>query len=300
MGNYTFLSYSLVQQLPGVVLSLLATGLASGILWNVYLSWCFCRDCKCVHSVIDWFVDITTNNAFGKILKKQKDGVNNKYITTVFGFKASRIYIYWLFGYLVQVSGAVFLVFWDDFLLEESNDCKPNDIDLTCFSSDASSSDLPLNCSDTHYLEENNITSFTCFKFVFNIGKASGSAVGIFTIANIIVTIITWITLHVSNGKWYRRLCTYLMQCALLAASAALFYVFLLAVPSTLIELLERLHYSTLKIIAVFAILFYCIVIPWFACEKIKDDYNDSDNSSNDELLDHDSTSINYHTIPVL
>ena len=34
-----------------------------------------------------------------------------------------------------------------------------------------------------------------CFKFVFNIGKASGSAVEIFTIADTALTIIMWIIL---------------------------------------------------------------------------------------------------------
>ena len=271
------------------------------ILLIVNLSCCCCRNCKCV--LIDSFVDLTTSNVFGNILEKQKDGVNNEQVTTVFGFKASRLFMYWLFTYYIYLSGFVFLVFWDNFLLEESSDCNPNDTGLTCFSSNASRSDLSLDCSDTHYLEANNITSFTCFKFAFNIGRASGSAYGIVIFAKNVLCPILWIILKFSNGKTGNRcqkVCVVLVQLVLLSAGYGFVYIFFLAAPSTFIKLLKSYKYSAFKAAATYLTLVYCTFTPWLTLEKIENNNNNKD-SSNEALLQNEGTrrnSIEMKCIP--
>ena len=290
MANYTFQTYFLIQILPGVLPFGVASILAFAILFIASLSYCLCGKCKSVCK----FVDKTTNYVFKNTLEKQKDVVNNEQVTTVCDFKASGLFMYWLFAYLVELIGIAILVAWDSFLLEESSDCNPDDIDLTCFSSHASSSDLPLNCSDTHYLEANNITSFTCFKLAFNIGKASGAAVGIFTIAERALPIFMWIILYISNGetgKWCQWLCTFFVQLGLLVVGYIILFILLYAAPSPLIKLLEHYEYSAFKIVGIYVTLIFCILTPWCTLEKIED--GSGNQLLKQPLLQDEDTSMN-------
>ena len=164
-----------------------------------------CKECtnkKCTYDpkqLTEWMITATTEYVFNKLLKKEaENGEKVKPVYKVCGFKAPCWYRYWLFVMLYQLFGVEWLEFWENFPLLKSYACTSNPI-LSCFSSNASASDLPLDCSNTTYLEYLNITSFICYKFTYDIGKAAGPAVGIFTTAGTCVAIITFIVLKASD-----------------------------------------------------------------------------------------------------
>ena len=105
--------------------------------------------------------------------------------------------IYWLYAILVNVTGLAFIQFWDDFLLEESFDCS-TDKHIACFSRDWPNQKL--NCSN---LLDDNVTlnSIVCYKFVFQLGRALGSALGVITTFGLGIYIAILLLLIVSNGS---------------------------------------------------------------------------------------------------
>ena len=63
-----------------------------------------------------------------------------------------------------------------------------------------------LDCSNTSYLEDNNITSVICYRHTFRLSTATGYALGLVASYALYITIINLLILKVSNGSgWNKR-----------------------------------------------------------------------------------------------
>ena len=73
---------------------------------------------------------------------------------------------------------------------------------LDCFSTNSYNK---LNCSSISDVEE--LTTVICYKFVFHVGRATGSAIGTITATSITIYLIILLLLKISGGKTssYRR-----------------------------------------------------------------------------------------------
>ena len=167
---------------------------------------------RCVRNtrVGKWFWNKTltvTQLAFGSFFEKKGDRNNEEgdeeKMFTVFGHEASLKEMCWLFIILVQATLLAFAQFWDEFLLEESYGCSTHP-KVHCFLTNFSSlSGQPMNCSDTSNTGRHVIV---CYKYVFNIGHAAASAIGIISATGLIIYTVCLVFLKVLNGirshKW--------------------------------------------------------------------------------------------------
>ena len=168
--------------------------------------------CKWLDCWIDFWHDkvITpcVEKVFDNILKVHESENEKEKAYVVFKYyKSPRFYISWLFIILTNLAGIAFVQFWNDFLLEESYICSNNPT-LACFSASPSTYQQKLDCSNMSYLEENNITSVVCYKYVFSLGQATGSAVGIVSTSVIIVCLIQVLLLKILDCCKGRDCCT--------------------------------------------------------------------------------------------
>ena len=159
--------------------------------------------CKWLDYWLDyWYDKVVTpcvEKVFDNILKVYESENKKEKAYVVFKcYKSPRFYISWLFIILTNLAGIAFVQFWNDFLLEESNICSTNPT-LACFSATPSTYQQKLDCSNMSYLEENNITAVVCYKFVYQLGQATGSAVGIVSTSVIIVYLIQVVLLKISH-----------------------------------------------------------------------------------------------------
>ena len=159
-----------------------------------------------------WYLNKTlavTQLVFAKFLKKKPDRNNEeeeeeegekeeKKVFIIFGHEASLKEMRWLFIILVQATLLAFAEFWDEFLLEESYSCSTHPR-VHCFSSGQHT-----NCSD-----RSNTYWIVCYKYVFNTGHATASAIGIISATGLIIYIVGLVYLKVLNGiRSHKRLTT--------------------------------------------------------------------------------------------
>ena len=161
-----------------------------------------------------WYLNKTltvTQLAFGSFLKKKHNSNNEEEnqeekVFTVFGHEASLKEMRWLFIILVQATLLAFAQFWDEFLLEESYLCSthPN---VHCFSTTSSLSGQQTNCSDIDTSDTGSV--IVCYKYVYNIGHAAASAIGIISATGLITYIVCLVFLKISDGiRSHKRLIT--------------------------------------------------------------------------------------------
>ena len=148
-----------------------------GILWPIASVCCSCwarcgfikkktgsRCCGC-----GW-TEPVVQFVFGSVLKEHvEDGERG---CTTFKYKAPDCYKAFLFSNVLQLIGIALMQFWDNFLLDESRICT-TDPNLACFPSNPMPSTPRLDCSNTSFIEKNNITSFSCYRFVFKLGTGT-------------------------------------------------------------------------------------------------------------------------------
>ena len=204
----------------------------------------------------------------------------------------------------LSVIGVAGVVFWDIYLYEESNICSTNP-DLVCFPAYPNMTTLRLDCSDTTYLEDNNITSVICYKLVYKLGIASGSALGIVTAYALLFAVITLILLKVSNGSgWNKRraLITVALQIITVATSLgiAIYFIFF---PAIKLYTNEKQIIKALTIGYIYYTVIYSTALfPWWSFRKIKDDESDNneeDYKENDEENNGDYRRIRGTLIPI-
>ena len=179
-----------------------------------------------------WYLNKTlavTQLVFAKFLKKKPDCNNDeeeeegeegeKKVFIIFGHEASLKEMRWLFIILVQASLLAFAEFWDEFLLEESYSCSTHP-KVRCFSSGQHT-----NCSD-----RSNTYWIVCYKYVFNTGHATASAIGILSATGLIIYIVGLVFLKVLNGiRSHKRLITCMKLLAV--AEIVMFWQILASLP---------------------------------------------------------------------
>lgn len=205
---------------------------------------------------------------FRNILEKSKDEEGKGKVYTMFNFKAPPFMIYWLYNTLVQVTGLAFIEFWDDFLLEESFDGS-TDKHIACFSCDWPNQKL--NCLN---LLDDNVTSnsIICYKFVFELGSALGSSLGVITTFGLGIYIAILLLLKFSNGsrgtKWHKRCACFFQVFAVLMLfilTNALIFLWTLTSHLTIKESVE----NCLKTGGIGGLMAFTIAfVPWW---KFKD-----------------------------
>ena len=139
-------------------------------------------------------IDAVVECVFNKVLKKHSS-LEEGDVYIVLNYKAPQNYTNLLFLTLVFLSVRATVQFWNDFLFEESYECTTKHF-TCCYYGDQS-----LDCSNTSYLEDNNITSVNCYRFVFKLGSATGSALGIVGTIALTILAITWCLLKLSKGS---------------------------------------------------------------------------------------------------
>ena len=178
-----------------------------------------------------WYLDKTsavTQLAFGSFLKKTRNPNNEEEneeekAFTVFGHEANLKEMRWLFIILVQATLLAFAQFWDEFLLEESYSCSTHPR-VHCFSRFSVLSGQLTNCSDI----DTSDTGIICYKYVFNIGHAAASAIGIMSATGLIIYFVCLLFLKVLNGiRSHKCLITCIK---LLAAAEILIFCLVLAI----------------------------------------------------------------------
>ena len=227
---------------------------------------CLIRCKKWTQRITDALVEI----AFGRILKKHSNQ-EERNVYNVLKYKALPNYTNSLFLVLIYLTVGVLAQFWDDFLLEESFECT-TDHSTCCFGYNRNSTQLlPLNCSNTTYLK--NITKIICYKFVFKLGTATGSSLGIFTSSVVSLSVITWCLLKVSKG-------TETTVCRAVFTITIQFYASLAVLAATIFMIAykwDSYHGSNfglaLKLTEIYFIggvlFWYTIIFPWRKFEKI-------------------------------
>ena len=142
-------------------------------------------------------LDAIVEHVFDKILKKH-NSQKEKNVYEVLNYKAPFFYNYLLFGTFIMLIIGAITQFWDEFLLEESYGCTTDSF-TCCFDEDEISTQR-LDCSNTSYLTDNNITSVVCYKFAFKLSSATASALGLVTSSVVGIFVITWCLLNISKG----------------------------------------------------------------------------------------------------
>ena len=256
-----------------------------GVFWPLASVCCSCwTRCGCIKKKTvsrccgcGW-TEPVVQFVFGSVLKEHidKDGERGY---TMFNYKAPDCYEAFLFSNVLQLIGIALMQFWENFLLDESRICT-TDPNLACFPSNPMLSTPRLDCSNTSFIEKNNITSFSCYRFVFKLGPATGSAVGIVTTtAFIIKYMVPLILLKISkgtNGSKCQKCSTIAMQVvlALLAALLTSLMVYLrYAISYSPLELLNAIRYLPIGYVIASNIIF----VPWFKFKQIEAETEDED-----------------------
>ena len=255
-----------------------------GIFWPITSCWTSIMNNEALSCCGCGWTEPVVQFVFGSVLKEHvKDGERG---CTIFNYKAPRWYKAFLFSNVLQLLGIGLMQFWDNFLLEESRICT-TDPNLACFRSNPTLSTLRLDCSNTSFIEKNNITSFSCYRFVFKLGPATGSAVGIVTTtAFIIKYIIPYFLLKISkgtSGSKCQKYSTIVMQLtlALVAVLLTSLTIYLrYAISYSLFELLNAVRYLPIGYLIASNIIF----VPWYkfeSDESSQEPYNDITSSVN-------------------
>ena len=244
----------------------------------------FLNQCGCLNCEWKWMQTIrdkTINRVFDNILKTQNEGKVS--VVQVLKYKAPHRYTNLLFLTFVLLTTSAVMQFLDDFLIAES-DCTTKGF-ICCFNADTVSTQR-LDCSNISYLKENNITYVVCYRFVFRLGTATGSAIGVVATTAVILLVITWALLYISKGtrsisssNKKRAVLTVLLQVfaavLILLATVLLCYNKAVSYPDSVIGIATKISevLPTGCIIAIYIILF-----PWYKFEKIPEPNSDPNN----------------------
>ena len=206
-----------------------------------------------------------TQIVFSKFLRKKPDRNNEEeeeeMVFVIFGHEASLKEMRWLFVILVQASLLAFAEFWDEFLLEESYSCSTHPR-VHCFSSGQHT-----NCSD-----RSNTDWIICYKYVFNTGHATASAIGILSATGLITYIVGLVFLKVLNGIRSHKLFTTCMK--LLAVAEIVMFCQILAIlqmMDTIVTATDATARSFCKTLTMDIIIVSSIIsFPWNKFRKIE------------------------------
>ena len=223
---------------------------------------------------------------FSTMLNKHTDRAGKNFYT-ILNYKVPERYKVLMLALVLSLIGFVGVNFWDIYLYEDSHICN-TDPQLACFPVYPNMSTPRLDCSDTSYLEDNNITSVICYRYAPRLGIAIGSVLGIITACALFIAIYTLLLLKVSNGSgWNKRraLITVALQITTVATSLGV-VINTIFFPGSNYYTNEKRIIKVLTIVYLNYTIIYCAVLfPWWSFKNIKDDENDNkkDDKDNDE-----------------
>ena len=128
-------------------------------------------------------------HVFSFMLKSYTDK-DGKKAHSIWNYKVPENYILGLLVIVINLFQVAFTQFLDNFVFEETHGCTA-DKTLDCFPSNPSLDTQRLDCYNTSYLMENNITSVICYRLVLNLGTATGSALGTVTTTALVIYLLT-------------------------------------------------------------------------------------------------------------
>ena len=217
------------------------------------------------------------------MLNKQRNR-NGKTVYTILDYKVPKRYKVMMLAIAVSLIGVAARPFWRVCLFEKSYICS-TDPKLACFPAQPNLTTPRLDCSDTSYLEDNNITSIICYRYVYNLSSATGAALGIIVIDALIIITITVILLKLSNGsEWTkcRAVLTVSFQITTVAVVAVYIAILVYMFPTTGTYTIEnQILIIAQNAFTLYLILYSTVLFPWWSFKKMKD--NRKDNKDNDE-----------------
>ena len=177
---------------------------------------------------------------------------------------------------LIGVAGKTF---WNVYLFEKSYICG-TDPKLACFPAQPNLTTPRLDCSDTSYLEDNNITSIICYRYAYNLSGATGAALGIIVIDALFIIIIgTVILLKLSNGsEWTKRrgVLTVSFQITIVAVVAVCIAILVFMFPTTGNHTIEnQILIIAQNAFTLYLLLYSTVLFPWWSFKKMKDNKED-------------------------
>ena len=230
---------------------------------------------------------------FNTLLNKHRDK-NGKIIYIIMSYKVPGRYKVMMLAMALSMLGAGGVRYWDIYLFEETFICS-SDPNFACFPAYPNLSTPCLDCSDTRYLEDNNITSVICYRYVYRLGQATGGAPGIITTIVLYIIIITVLLLKVSNGNGSSK-CRAVLTVAI---QITIVVIILLVVASSSFLPAPIPSTNEKQIITNIAsgsfhytILYSTVLFPWWSFKKINDKDNNKKEESNGEYRRVRGTSI--------
>ena len=185
MENQTYSYYFTIKELPQFIFFSVWLLVIVSIL-NIVL--CIFDGSKCLKWFSDHFRNPIIEVAFSAMLKRDDEEL------TIFNEKIPALYTHQLYNMALTMIGVAMIQFWDDFLIEESHICSTNP-QIACFPVFPDMDTLRLDCSNTE------ITSVICYRFVFRIGSAAASALGVVTVTGLIVYFFNFAFVKISKMK---------------------------------------------------------------------------------------------------
>ena len=220
-------------------------------------------------------------HVFNATLNKQTDRSGQK-VYTILNYVVPDRYKIFMLAMVLSVIGYSGVVFWDSFFFEKSHICS-TDPALACFPKNPDMITPRLDCSNTSYLEDNNITSVICYRSVFKQGQATGGALGTIAMNALYITFITVLLLKVSNGsEWNKRraVLTIAIQITIVVITLV-FIVLTCFIPAPVTSTLEKRHMFLMASQSFnYTILYSTVLFPWWSFSKINDK---DDNKENDK-----------------
>ena len=220
---------------------------------------------------------------FSTLLNKCIDK-SGKQIYTILNYRVPERYKVMMLGMALSMLGAGGVTFWDIYLFEDSYTCSI-DPNLACFPAYPNLTTPRLDCSDTNYLEDNNITSVICYRLVYKLGQATGGALGTIAINVLFIIIITVLLLKVSNGSESNKRRAVLT----IAIQITIVVIMLISVVFQIKVLPAPVYFTHEKGIILFVasasfeyiIMYSTVLFPWWSFSKINDkDENDKEESN--------------------
>ena len=190
----TFWCYYYIQNLPGLFIGVLVL-----IFQFPFTLLSMCLNARCFRR----FKVAKCYQACGKtIIKhvlqhflKAHDDEEEEIYYIVFNYRIPVEHMYWLSNILIRAFFVALIQFLNNLLFDESRMCSAEP-SLDCFSTNSFNK---LNCPSISDVEE--LTTVICYKFVFHVGWATGSAIGTITATSITIYLIILLLLKISGGK---------------------------------------------------------------------------------------------------
>ena len=209
---------------------------------------------------------------FSTMLNKHRD-INGKTVYTILDYRVPKRYKVMMLATALSLIGVAGGLFWHQFLFENSHIICSTDPDLACFPAQPNLTTPRLDCSDTSYLEDNNIISIICYRYGYNLGKAVGAALGLTAVNVLFTIIINLLLLKVSNGSEWTKcravlaVVTQLTTVTILAACITLLSYLILKSKSETIQLLIG---TTIHICLIYTPVYSTVLFPWWSFKNMK------------------------------